>query len=193
MELLRKDQQKLHTGGSLHVAVIYFALSWFQEDCSSMIYAFIMFDFVRGTSYTGFPVLCTSLAGRQWYRLLIAVVQSKEIACRLHGCCGRQSWGNGCFTVWIWCSALVVAVSCAHLACKVIVTSYSSLIQFFNKMKKWLDMSNAPGEFRKKIELLERNFHVSTVIFKKYQPIFLEIFKNPREDTVKSQRSRKQR
>lgn len=60
-------------------------------------------------------------------------------------------------------------------------------------MKKWLDMSNAVNEFRKKIELLERNFHVSTVIFKKYEPIFLEIFKDPREETTKAQRSRKSR
>ncbi|CAH3042018.1 unnamed protein product [Pocillopora meandrina] len=68
-----------------------------------------------------------------------------------------------------------------------------SLIQFFNKMKKWLDMSNAAGDFRKKIELLERNFHVSTVIFKKYEPIFLEIFKDPREENTKTQRGRKSR
>lgn len=68
-----------------------------------------------------------------------------------------------------------------------------SLIQFFSKMKKWLDMSNAAGDFRKKIELLERNFHVSTVIFKKYEPIFLEIFKDPREENTKTQRGRKSR
>ncbi|CAH3171006.1 unnamed protein product [Porites lobata] len=68
-----------------------------------------------------------------------------------------------------------------------------SLIQFFSKMKKWLDMSNASGDFRKKIELLERNFHVSTVIFKKYEPIFLEIFKDPREENTKTQRGRKSR
>ena len=49
-------------------------------------------------------------------------------------------------------------------------------------------MSNAAGDFRKKIELLERNFHVSTVIFKKYEPIFLEIFKDPREENTKTQR-----
>lgn len=60
-------------------------------------------------------------------------------------------------------------------------------------MKKWLDMSNAAGDFRKKIELLERNFHVSTVIFKKYEPIFLEIFKDPREENTKTQRGRKSR
>ncbi|NXW07028.1 RBL1 protein, partial [Fregetta grallaria] len=68
-----------------------------------------------------------------------------------------------------------------------------SLIQFFSKMKKWMDMSNLPQEFRERVERLERNFEVSTVIFKKFEPIFLDIFQNPYEETSKSQRSRKQR
>ncbi|XP_014816641.1 PREDICTED: retinoblastoma-like protein 1 [Calidris pugnax] len=68
-----------------------------------------------------------------------------------------------------------------------------SLIQFFSKMKKWMDMSNLPQEFRERVERLERNFEVSTVIFKKFEPIFLDIFQNPYEETLKPQRSRKQR
>ncbi|KFP35638.1 Retinoblastoma-like 1, partial [Chlamydotis macqueenii] len=68
-----------------------------------------------------------------------------------------------------------------------------SLIQFFSKMKKWMDMSNLPQEFRERVERLERNFEVSTVIFKKFEPIFLDIFQNPYDETPKPQRSRKQR
>ncbi|KAJ6661016.1 hypothetical protein lerEdw1_016817 [Lerista edwardsae] len=68
-----------------------------------------------------------------------------------------------------------------------------SLIQFFSKMKKWMDMSNLSQEFRERVERLERNFEVSTVIFKKFTPIFLDIFKNPYEEQPKLQRSRKQR
>ncbi|NXU89872.1 RBL1 protein, partial [Xiphorhynchus elegans] len=68
-----------------------------------------------------------------------------------------------------------------------------SLIQFFSKMKKWMDMSNLPQEFRERVEQLERNFEVSTVIFKKFEPIFFDIFQNPYEETSKPQRSRKQR
>ncbi|XP_010182988.1 PREDICTED: retinoblastoma-like protein 1 [Mesitornis unicolor] len=60
-------------------------------------------------------------------------------------------------------------------------------------MKKWMDMSNLPQEFRERVERLERNFEVSTVIFKKFEPIFLDIFQNPYEETSKPQRSRKQR
>ena len=68
-----------------------------------------------------------------------------------------------------------------------------SLIQFFNKMKKWSDMANLSQEFRDKVEKLERNFAVSTVIFKKFEPIFLDIFKSPADETPRQPRSRKQR
>ena len=60
-------------------------------------------------------------------------------------------------------------------------------------MKKWSDMANLPQDFRDKVDRLERNFAVSTVIFKKFQPIFLDIFRNPAVDPPKVPRSRKQR
>ncbi len=66
-----------------------------------------------------------------------------------------------------------------------------SLIEFFKKVKNWADMSNLKTEFREKIDHLERNFAVSNVIFKKYQPIFLELFKDPALDPPKINRSRK--
>ncbi|NXP00805.1 RBL1 protein, partial [Certhia brachydactyla] len=68
-----------------------------------------------------------------------------------------------------------------------------SLIQFFSKMKKWMDMSDLPQEFRERVERLERNFEVSTVIFKKFEPIFFDIFQNPYEESSKPHRIRKQR
>lgn len=60
-------------------------------------------------------------------------------------------------------------------------------------MKKWLDMANLPQEFRDKVEQLERNFAVSTVIFKKFRPIFLDIFRDPANETPRAPRSRKQK
>ncbi len=68
-----------------------------------------------------------------------------------------------------------------------------SLIQFFNKAKNWADMSNLKGDFRHKIDSLERNFAVSDVIFKKYQPIFVYLFKDPAKDPPRINRSRKQK
>lgn len=67
------------------------------------------------------------------------------------------------------------------------------MIQFFNKSKKWADMTNMPAEFRNKIERLERNFAVSMVIFKKFQPIFVDLFHKPNEEQPRQPRSRKQR
>ena len=70
-----------------------------------------------------------------------------------------------------------------------------SLIQFFQKMKKWLDMTNSEEDFRKKIERLNRNFAVVSVIFKKYDNIFFTIFKSPvyLVESAKTHRSRKPR
>ncbi|XP_029191075.1 retinoblastoma-like protein 1 [Acropora muricata] len=107
------------------------------------------------------------------------------LACALYVACRRS-------VVPTVDSSAIVEGNCVSLT-RLLRAAKLSLIQFFSKMKKWLDMSNAAGDFRKKIELLERNFHVSTVIFKKYEPIFLEIFKDPREENAKTQRGRKSR
>jgi len=66
-----------------------------------------------------------------------------------------------------------------------------SLVQFFNKARKWADMCNLKKELRTKIDKLERNFAVSNVIFKKYQPIFVDLFRDPAQDPPKIARSRK--
>lgn len=60
-------------------------------------------------------------------------------------------------------------------------------------MKKWEDMANLPSQFRDRTTKLERNFTVSAVIFKKYEPIFQDIFKYPQDDQPRQQRGRKQR
>ncbi|XP_077025424.1 retinoblastoma-like protein 1 isoform X4 [Tamandua tetradactyla] len=86
----------------------------------------------------------------------------------------------------------VMEGNCVSLT-RILRSAKLSLIQFFSKMKKWMDMSNLSQEFRERIERLERNFEVSTVIFKKFEPIFLDIFQNPYEDPPKLPRSRKQR
>ncbi|XP_044048156.1 retinoblastoma-like protein 2 isoform X1 [Siniperca chuatsi] len=76
---------------------------------------------------------------------------------------------------------------------RILRCSEISLIEFFNKMKKWQDMANLPQDFRQSTDKLERNFTVSAVIFKKYVPIFKAIFKAPSEDPPRVHRSRKQR
>jgi retinoblastoma-like protein 1 len=68
-----------------------------------------------------------------------------------------------------------------------------ALIQFFSKARLWADMCNLKTELVDKIDKLERNFAVSNVIFKKYQPIFVDLFKDPSEDPPKPKQSRKQK
>ena len=69
----------------------------------------------------------------------------------------------------------------------------SSILQFLDKMKKWEDMCNLPVDFRHKVDRLERNFNVCSVLFKKYQPIFRDVFQDPSNDAPKQPRIRKQR
>ncbi|KAM3919738.1 retinoblastoma-like protein 2 [Leptodactylus fuscus] len=76
---------------------------------------------------------------------------------------------------------------------RILTSSELSLIEFFNKMKKWEDMANLPAEFRERTKKLERNFTVTAVLFKKYDPIFQKIFKNPQEEQPRQHRGRKQR
>nr|XP_046249917.1 retinoblastoma-like protein 2 isoform X2 [Scatophagus argus] len=76
---------------------------------------------------------------------------------------------------------------------RILRCSEMSLIEFFNKMKKWQDMANLNQDFRQSTDKLERNFTVSAVIFKKYVPIFKAIFKAPSEEPPRVHRSRKQR
>merc|ERR1719391_244110 len=54
-----------------------------------------------------------------------------------------------------------------------------SLIEFFDKAKKWADMNNVKKTVMEKIEKLMRNFDVSHVIFKKLHPIFVDFFQDP--------------
>ncbi|XP_005105374.2 retinoblastoma-like protein 2 isoform X2 [Aplysia californica] len=110
--------------------------------------------------------------------------QMHWLACALYEACRRTSVptvGRG-----------TVEGNCVSLT-RLLRSSKFSLIQFFNKMRKWSDMASLPKSFRDKIDKLERNFAVSTVIFKKFEPIFLDIFVNPSHELPRQHRGRKQR
>lgn len=66
-----------------------------------------------------------------------------------------------------------------------------TLIEFFTKSKAWADMNSMPKDFVARIDLLHKNFSVSSVIFQKYEPIFKNIFKFSANDLNNQPRSKK--
>ncbi|KAA0712741.1 Retinoblastoma-like protein 1 107 kDa retinoblastoma-associated protein [Triplophysa tibetana] len=106
------------------------------------------------------------------------------LACALYAACRKSSIptvGRG-----------VMEGNCVSLT-RILRSSKLSLIQFFSKMKKWSDMSNLSQDFRNRVRRLERNFEVSTVIFRKFEPIFLDMFQDPQGEPPRLSRSRKHR
>lgn len=108
------------------------------------------------------------------------------LGCALYVACRKSS------TPTVGKSGAMVEGNCVSLT-RLLRLCKLSLIQFFNKSKKWADMASMPPEFRVKIDRVERNFTVSMVVFKKYQPIFVDMFRNPVDDQLRQPRSRKQR
>lgn len=107
------------------------------------------------------------------------------LACSLYAACRKGSTptvGKG-----------LMEGNCVSLT-RILRSSKLSLIQFFSKMRKWSDMSNLSQDFRLRLERLERNFEVSTVIFRKFEPIFMDMFQNPLGgEPPRQPRSRKHR
>ncbi|XP_022604552.1 retinoblastoma-like protein 1 [Seriola dumerili] len=107
------------------------------------------------------------------------------LACSLYAACRKGSTptvGKG-----------LMEGNCVSLT-RILRSSKLSLIQFFSKMRKWADMSNLHQDFRLRMERLERNFEVSTVIFRKFEPIFMDMFQNPQGgEPPRQPRSRKHR
>uniref|UniRef100_A0A672FYW0 Retinoblastoma-like 1 (p107) n=1 Tax=Salarias fasciatus TaxID=181472 RepID=A0A672FYW0_SALFA len=121
--------------------------------------------------------------------ILSVCLQHSEVvhwlACSLYAACRKGSTptvGKG-----------LMEGNCVSLT-RILRSSKLSLIQFFSKMRKWSDMSNLSQDFRLRLERLERNFEVSTVIFRKFEPIFMDMFQNPQGgEPPRQPRSRKHR
>uniref|UniRef100_A0A8C9YBW7 Retinoblastoma-like 1 (p107) n=1 Tax=Sander lucioperca TaxID=283035 RepID=A0A8C9YBW7_SANLU len=105
------------------------------------------------------------------------------LACSLYAACRKGSTptvGKG-----------LMEGNCVSLT-RILRTAKLSLIQFFSKMRKWADMASLSQNFRLRMERLERNFEVSTVIFRKFEPIFMDMFQNPQGgEPPRQPRSRK--
>lgn len=62
---------------------------------------------------------------------------------------------------------------------------YFSLIHFFQKVRKWLEMGKHGTILNEKIEQLERVFSVSHIVFEKYSAIFKAIYKEDWAEQIK--------
>ncbi|KAE8752134.1 hypothetical protein FOCC_FOCC001296 [Frankliniella occidentalis] len=109
------------------------------------------------------------------------------LACALYVSCRKST------TPTVGRPGEVVEGNCVSLT-RLLRLSKLSLIHFFNKCKKWADMASLPADFRGKIDSLERNFAVSREIFKKFQPIFKDLFQEAGPEPQQNLRtSRKQK
>ncbi|KAG7174815.1 retinoblastoma 1-like [Homarus americanus] len=120
-------------------------------------------------------------------KYILEGVQLPWLACALYAACRRRSVptvggrpGN------------MIQGNCVSLT-RMLQHCNLPLTEFIKKMKAWLAMSHFDEGFCRRVELLERNFAVSNNIFKKYKPIFRDLFKDPANDLPRPPRSRKQR
>uniref|UniRef100_A0A0A9YKF7 Retinoblastoma-like protein 1 n=1 Tax=Lygus hesperus TaxID=30085 RepID=A0A0A9YKF7_LYGHE len=60
-----------------------------------------------------------------------------------------------------------------------------SLIDFFLKMRKCAALLSLSEDFKEHMEKLEKNFNVSMVLFRKFQPIFSDVFRMENVDVQK--------
>ncbi|XP_058788567.1 retinoblastoma-like protein 1 isoform X2 [Phymastichus coffea] len=109
--------------------------------------------------------------------------QSHWIGCALYVACRKTSFPT------VGKSNTSIQGNCVSLT-KLLTLCNMPLVEFFTKSKAWADMSNMPQDFGARIDTLQRNFSVSSVLFQKYQPIFRDIFKNP-DDLSKPTRTRR--
>jgi len=66
-------------------------------------------------------------------------------------------------------------------------------VQFLEKAKKWGDMANVGAEFKDRLNRMERKFAVSMVIFKKFRPIFMDMFQKPETPSADAQKGNRPR
>lgn len=85
---------------------------------------------------------------------------------------------------WLGCALYLKSTSSASSRTslnftKLLRCTNMSLIDFFQKTKQWAEHCNLPDENLVKFENLQRGFAVSMVAFKKFRPIFNDMFIDP--------------
>ncbi|XP_014249755.1 retinoblastoma-like protein 2 [Cimex lectularius] len=68
-----------------------------------------------------------------------------------------------------------------------------NLQEFFIKIRKWVSVQDLQPELRENIIKLEQVFNVSVILFKKFQPIFYDMFQTVSSEQSKNHKSKKLR
>ncbi|CAH1404960.1 unnamed protein product [Nezara viridula] len=68
-----------------------------------------------------------------------------------------------------------------------------SIVDFFKYIRRWANFAKLSVEFLRSLDQFERDFTVSMVLFKKFQPIFKDIFSENNADNAKVNKNKKQK
>lgn len=68
-----------------------------------------------------------------------------------------------------------------------------SLGEFFKKVKTWAELTNMPESFMRRIDRLEKSIAVSVILFQKFQALFEQLFVKPNKESLRINKSRKQK
>ncbi|KAI1720624.1 PX domain-containing protein [Ditylenchus destructor] len=122
-----------------------------------------------------------------------------EKAWKQYDTVGQQVILEGPQKPWMACAFYTSAWQAAPLGAQEPVYKYSvskllnicnlSVLEFFEKLNKWAEMISAKGRLMEHINRVQANLAVSTVIYKKFLPIFRRVFLNQQPQSPAKVRS----